>query len=100
MVYQLVTVPAVRKSLKKLPKDIRRQLFERMQSLSTQPYAGEQLERPWQVFRSFHAVLHGVQYRVVYEVDSTQRLIIVRYAASRENFYKELRRLKMKSLAP
>ena len=99
MAYQLLTVPAARKSFKKLPTEIRKGLVDRLEILKTKPQAGEQLERPWQMFRSFHAVLAGVQYRVVYEVDQRQHLVIIRYAATRENFYKELRRLKLKRLA-
>jgi mRNA-degrading endonuclease RelE of RelBE toxin-antitoxin system len=99
MAYRLVTVPAARKSFKKLPREARKSLIDRLEILKTNPQAGEQLERPWQVFRSFHALLAGVQYRAVYEVDLRQRLIIIRYAATRENFYKELRRLKLKPLS-
>ena len=99
MTYQLVTVPAARKSFKKHPREVRKSLIDRLEVLKTNPQTGEQLERPWQTLRSFHAVLAGVQYRAVYEVDQRQHLIIIRYAATRENFYKELRRLKLKPLA-
>ena len=99
MAYQRVTVPAARKSFKKLPKRVRQALIERLDTLKSNLHSGEQLERPWHMFRSVHAVLKGIHYRAVYEVDLQNQLVIIRYAASRENFYKELRRLKLKPLA-
>ncbi|MBZ0099224.1 MAG: hypothetical protein K8F30_09075 [Taibaiella sp.] len=102
MTYQIVTVPAARKSFKKLPGDVRKQLIGRLKILQSDPNRGELLERPWQTLRPFHTTLGGVQYRVVYEIDprqQCQQLIIIRYAAIRENFHKELRRMKLKPLA-
>ena len=98
MVYKIVTVPAARKSLKKLPKPVQKHLIEKLHALKANSSAGEQLERPFQAFRSFHTIIRGTHYRVVYEVDQKQQHIIIRYAATRENFYKQLRRLKLKSV--
>ena len=99
VVYQIVTLPVSRKSLKKLPTSVRKRLIESLQLLKTNPYHGEQLTGEWRLFRSFHFKHENVQYRVVYEVNEKEKLIIVRYAASRENFYRELRNLKLKPLA-
>lgn len=99
MTYTIVTVPTARKSLKKLPKPIQKSLIEKLSVLKTDTNAGEQLERPFQAFRSFHTAIVGTQYRVVYEVDPHNQQIIVRYAATRENFYKQLRQLKLSPVA-
>jgi mRNA-degrading endonuclease RelE of RelBE toxin-antitoxin system len=98
MSYTLVTVPAARQGLKKLPKPVREYLIQALEVLKENPHQGEPLERPWQAFRSFHTKYNNVSYRVIYEVDRLQKLIILHYAATRENFYKELRRLRLKPL--
>jgi mRNA-degrading endonuclease RelE of RelBE toxin-antitoxin system len=97
--YQLATVPASRQALRKLPRPVREHLVAAMQALAHNPYKGEQLQPPFRQFRSFHTTFANTQYRLVYEVDDVNRQIILRYAASRENFYRDLRHLNLKPLA-
>ena len=99
MSFTLITVPASRKALKKLPKQVRQHIVDELQKLRDNPYQCDQLKTPFQAFRSFHTKLNNTQYRVVYEVAEKEKQIILRYAASRENFYKELQRLKLQPLA-
>ena len=98
MGYKIVTVPASQRALKKLPKNIRKQLIKAAESLKDNPLLGEKLNHPFQNFRSFHIKHNNTQYRVVYEVQAKRKYIVIRYAASRENFYKELRRLNPKPI--
>ena len=96
MAYQLVTLPVVRRSLRRLPSDVRAHLIEAMQVLCTQPLYGEALKQEWHFLRSFHTRYKGTDYRVVYEVDERGQQIILRYAASRENFYRKLHAMNLK----
>lgn len=98
MVYQLLTVPTSRQALKKLPLDVRKRLLEALEVLQENPRYGQQLEPPWQAFRSFHTKYQNTQYRVIYEVDDKKQLILLRFAGPRENFYKKVRQLKLKPL--
>lgn len=97
--YTVLTVPPARKSFKKLPPQIRSAIVEKLQILSTRPMMGEPLDPPLQRFRSFHLSLSGSQYRVMYCVVTAKREVVVCYAGTRENFYKEARRLNLKNLA-
>lgn len=94
--YQLLTVPSGRRAIKKLPPPIRRHIVDIIQLLTKDPYYGEQLEGQWRFLRSLHTVYMRTHYRVVYEVDENLKQIIIRFAASRENFYRTLRQLQMK----
>jgi len=98
MRYQLVTVPAARRALKKLPRDVRKHLVEAMQVLVTQPYTGKRLEDRWRFLHAVHTVYRRTHYRIVYQVDESQKQIIIRFAASRENFYRKLQKVKLKPL--
>jgi mRNA-degrading endonuclease RelE of RelBE toxin-antitoxin system len=99
MSYQAVTVPASRRALNKLPRPIRKQLVREVQKLEENPRLGARLMAPWQNFYSLHTKLNNTHYRIIYEIDKRNRQVIIRYAASRENFYQELRRLKLKPLS-
>jgi len=99
MPYQVVTVPAARRALKKLPKPVRKHIVKAVKPLATKPYLGERLEDQWRFLRSFHTVYRRTHYRVAYEVDEKRKEVIVRVARTRENFYRSLRKMKLKSLA-
>lgn len=91
MSYVLVTTPAGRKSLRKLPKPIQKHLRTVAEQLSSDPLAGSQLQG--QTFlRVLRTRLHATDYRIVYEVNTVAQQIVIHFAASRENFYKQLSR--------
>ena len=96
--YQIVTIPVSRQALKKLPLRIRKHLISAMEILKTDPYQTEELQPPWSGFRSLHSKYQNTQYRIVYEVDKTNSRVIIRYSATRENFYRDLRHLHLKPL--
>src|SRR5579859_206350 len=99
MVYELYTTSSGEAALKKLSDDVKRQLLQELQVLKTAPRTGQQLEGEFRHLYSFHVKYAGTDYRVAYEVDEKAHAIIIRYAASRENFYKKLRRLPIKRAA-
>ncbi len=94
MAYELVTTPAARRALKKLPRDVRIHLIDILQNATPDPLHSPTLKAPWRFLRSFHTRYKNTDYRVAYEVKDQQ--IIVHYAASRENFYRTLRQLRLR----
>lgn len=94
--YRLVTVPTARRALKKLPVPVRRHLIQAVAVLETNPQLGEPLEAPWWSLRSFHFIYRRTQYRVLYGIDVRRRGVIVYHAATRENFHRSLRQLKLR----
>lgn len=99
MEYNLFTTPSGSRSLKRLNSDVKRRLLKALQALRSNPQLGQQLEGEFRFLRSFHTRLAGADYRVAYELDTQERAVIIHYAATRENFYKELRRLPLKKAA-
>ena len=97
-VFELVTVPSARRSLKKLPLPVRKHLLKATRILSSNPRHGEQLKDQWKYLRSFHTFFRRTHYRVVYEVNEKTKEVIIRYVATRENFYRSLRKLGLKPL--
>ncbi len=65
--------------------------------MRSSPLAGEKLTGALSIFRSFHARLKNSDYRVAYQVMSKTSEVVIYYVSSRENFYKELARLRLKS---
>ncbi len=94
MVYELVTTPAARRALKKLPRDVRAHLIDILQNATQDPLHSPALKAPWYFLRSLHTRYKNTDYRVAYEVKNQQ--IIIHYAASRENFYRTLRQLRLR----
>ena len=99
MSYELFAIPACQRALKKLPQEVQDHLFEKFQHLRDDPHANPQLHGKMHFLRSLHTRHKNTDYRAVYEVDEKNRRIILWYAASRENFYKELHRIPVKRIA-
>lgn len=93
--YQLVTLPSAHRALKKLARPAREQLIREVKQLAQNPYLGEQLAGKWRYLRSFHMVFRRTHYRVLYQVDEQRCEIVIRYADTRENFYRMLKQLKL-----
>ena len=91
--HKRVITPSAKRSLKKLPLALRKELVEATLILESNPYAGEQLSGVLHFLYSFHFKHNNVHYRVAYTIDHDQKLIIIHFAHTRENFYDKLRRL-------
>jgi len=98
MAYQLEITSAGRRAAKKLPKKVRQAIVSKSQVLKTNPLAGEKLRGKYHFLRSFHLSLKGTQYRVIYEIDKKKQKIYIRYADSRENLYRDLDKMGLKSI--
>lgn len=93
MQYELLITPSAQRSVKKLPLNIKQKLLEEIQILISFPMSGEPLRKEFKGLFSLHLKIVNTQYRVVYKIDNAACVILILYAATRENFYKELKRL-------
>lgn len=91
--HKLVITPSAKRSLKKLPIKIREELIKAVKILETDIYAGEKLSGSLHFLYSLHFKYNNTEYRAVYSIDSKNKLVIIHFAGSRENFYEKIKRL-------
>lgn len=84
------------KAIAKLDQVVRARIREEVLRLREDPLLGYPLTGKHAGRRSLHLRAAGVEYRAVYEFDSTQQVVWVLYFGTRENFYKELDRFLKK----
>jgi mRNA-degrading endonuclease RelE of RelBE toxin-antitoxin system len=92
MPYVLLALPACHRAIKKLPQDVQDHLFAEFQNFITNPFSSPQLQGKLRFLRSFHTRYKNTDYRAAYEVDEKAKVILW-FAASRENFYRQLEKL-------
>ncbi len=90
MAFALYTFPAGERSFKKLPRSVRKHILSELQVLCENPFTGYPLKGKLKDFYSFHLKYKNIAYRVVYKVETASQSIVIYYASTRENFYKNL----------
>lgn len=93
MMYKRVITPSAKRSLKKLPLQIRKDIIGATEILEHNPCTGKQLSGSLCFLYSFHFKCSNVAYRVAYTIDLKNKLIVIHLAGTRENFYEKLSRL-------
>ena len=91
--FQIVITPLAKRTAKKLPKPAREEIIKQSQELKENPYLGEKLSGSLHFLYSFHIKFKGVEYRLAYTIDKSQKIIVVHLIGPRENFYEKLKRL-------
>ena len=91
--FKVVITPSAKRSAKKLPKRIRKEIIKQSQELKQNPYLGEKLTGSLHFLYSFHIKFKGANYRLAYTIDKSRKLIIVHLIGHREGFYEKLKRL-------
>lgn len=82
-----------RKALKRLRKPLLDLLWETyLPNLKSNPLIGEKLKGDLKNFYKLEFTQSGVSYRLAYELLSKEKIILVLYLGTRENFYREFRR--------
>lgn len=85
--------PSGERSLKKLPREVRRALLDASAALEEDPFrAGERLHGPLAFLYSFHLKIQNVKYRMAYTIDTEKQIVLVHYIGPREGFYDRLLR--------
>jgi len=91
--YKRVITPSAKRSLKKLPLNLRKEIVSSTKNLEQNPLSGEKLSGSLSFLYSLHFRQEDVQYRVAYTIDHKKKLVILHFADKRENFYEKLRAL-------
>jgi mRNA-degrading endonuclease RelE of RelBE toxin-antitoxin system len=94
--YRIFITPTGQRSLKKLSKSLQKALLELALSLKEKPLSGEKLKGSLTFLRSLHTRIKNTDYRIAYEIIEAKSEIVIHYLASRENFYKQLEKLRLK----
>ena len=89
--YQIVTTPAARKSIRKLPKHVQKHIKQQLSALANDPEAGKRLRGEFKALHSLRTVFRRTHYRAVYEIDYQHREITVHFVGTRQNFYASLK---------
>jgi mRNA-degrading endonuclease RelE of RelBE toxin-antitoxin system len=90
--YTLLTTPAARKSIRKLPKHVQKYIKQELFTLSDHPEKGKRLHGEFKWLHSLRIVFRRTHYRAAYEIDHQSQEITVHFVGTRENFYVDLRR--------
>ena len=96
--YKIWVTKSALRHARRLPPDVRRFLVSKAKVLKEKPLAGYKLRGKLNFLYSLHLRIKGVEYRVIYEVDKKAKRIYIRYADTRENLYRNLEAMKIKSL--
>lgn len=91
--FGIVITRTAKKSAKKLPNAVRKEIVKQSQQLKESPYLGEKLAGSLHFLYSFHFTVEGIHYRFAYTVDTKKQQIVVHLIGPREGFYQRLRRL-------
>lgn len=93
MSFQIFSSGSADRALKKFSPKIRKYIFDEIKKLADNPELGLVLRGEFRRYRSLHLKLNNTQYRVIYFLDHKKNCVLILYAATRENFYQELKRL-------
>jgi mRNA interferase RelE/StbE len=85
--YSIIFKRSVEKDLRHLPRDIISRVMEKIENMKSEPFPG-QSKRISGAERLYH--LRVGDYRIVYEVDSKTRDIIIHYIRERSIAYRGL----------
>jgi addiction module RelE/StbE family toxin len=97
MPYDLQVLKTFDRTFRKLPPQVRDHLENEIMKLTDNPTAGEPLRGKLHQSRSLHLSYRGTQYRVIYLLDETRKVITLQLVGTHENFYKQAERLRLKA---
>ena len=93
MTPELRFVPGFKKDVKRIPralKDIVRSVH--IPAIAAEPSQGAMLIGVYAGYQSFHFHYERTQYRIAYRYDELQNLLVFISIATRQNFYRDMRR--------
>ncbi len=92
MNYQVFLSKKAKKQYKNLDRHIQDKFKLNLQQLEEKPHEGFSLSGKYADLRYIKLSHKGVNYRAVYDISEDEKLVLVIFMGTRENFYKELRR--------
>jgi addiction module RelE/StbE family toxin len=91
--YRIEISSAARKDIKRLSKTAQLELRDtHFPQIVENPYAAEPLLYDLRGLWAYHFAVRTTQYRIVYEIDTKNQVVLLVMVASREKFYEKLRR--------
>lgn len=93
--YSIFFTSQARRLFKKLPQDVQEKLETEAKALDTNPLAGEPLQGAYRSYRSLHTSYEGVSYRIIYQIFSKAKQVVIVLADKRENLYKRLQEMEI-----
>jgi addiction module RelE/StbE family toxin len=91
--FQIKSVKAVKKDLKKLSHEVVKEIEAvHFRNIRENPFQPQELGYGFKGLRSYHFSMKGASYRIIYEVFEKDELIVVIMIGIRESFYEKLKR--------
>lgn len=91
--YELITPTSVQKDIKRLDKPVQRVLRdEQFPRIKENPHCGDLLHGSLKGVWSYHFRFGGTQYRVAYEILTTENAVLLVMVGKRGDFYEALMR--------
>jgi len=91
--YELVIPRLVEKDIGKLPRQLQKIIAsEHLESIKFNPHQSGFLRGKSRGLRKYTFSYKRTEYRIVYKISETAKLVILIMIGSRENFYERLRR--------
>jgi len=90
--YELIILNSAVRQLRKFDKPIMIKLLQALDKIAENPFIGEQLKGHLTSIYSYHVNEKGVEYRIAYQINSKDIVVIVMQIGSRENFYEDLKK--------
>lgn len=91
--YQILIANHAGKKIKKFTKTLRQKIYQEASGLRKNPLAGEKLKGGLSFLYSLHFRHKNTDYRIVYIISHKKKTITIQAVATRENFYKKLKRI-------
>lgn len=81
------------KEIKKLDKPVRKEMLKQINTCGEEPHTGKSLKGDLSSYYSHAFSYKGVDYRIIYTLNHTEKIITIELAGSRENIYAYLKRM-------
>ena len=93
--YEVLFAPQAERYIKKIKdKNLKMKFKDAVLAISENPYIAEEKRGDLSGFRSYDVRYNGVNYEMAYKIYETDgKKVVVILAGTRENFYKELKRI-------
>lgn len=90
--YELVVLNSAVRELKKFDKPVRAKLLVVLDKIAQNPFIGDLLKGDLATIYSYHVKINGIAYRIAYQIDAQEIIVVVMQIGTRENFYEELKK--------
>ncbi|MBM3238815.1 type II toxin-antitoxin system RelE/ParE family toxin [Candidatus Poribacteria bacterium] len=88
MNFEVKLTDTAQKELRRLPEKVKRQVANALDALEKDPRAGSPLQWQLKGYWSYHTG----NYRVVYEIDDLNKVVLVEHIKHRKDVYRDMQR--------